>query len=254
MGLLPRALPVQGGRILLEGEDITARRRSARLRELRATRMSMIFQEPMTALNPVMTCGDQIDEVLRAAHQALARASGARRCSRSSTRCSCPTPSAWSAQLPAPALRRPAPAHHDRDGAGARAGAADRRRADHRARRDHAGADPEADAGPAGAPRHRRAVHHARLRRRGRDRAPRRGAAPGRRWSRSASKRRGAQAPAARLHEDADRRGADACARTDAPRTPTRRVGAARPQALAKTYHDQRWFGRRREVQGRRRT
>jgi len=35
-----------------------------RLRDLRCTRMSMIFQEPMTALNPVMTCGDQIDEVL----------------------------------------------------------------------------------------------------------------------------------------------------------------------------------------------
>ncbi|MCX7273669.1 MAG: ABC transporter ATP-binding protein, partial [Burkholderiales bacterium] len=36
-----------------------------RLRELRCTRMGMIFQEPMTALNPVMRCGDQIDEVLR---------------------------------------------------------------------------------------------------------------------------------------------------------------------------------------------
>ena len=35
-----------------------------RLRELRGTRMAMIFQEPMTALNPVMTCGEQIDEVL----------------------------------------------------------------------------------------------------------------------------------------------------------------------------------------------
>ena len=64
MGLLPRALPVQGGRILLQGEDIT-HAPASRLRELRATRMSMIFQEPMTALNPVMTCGDQIDEVLR---------------------------------------------------------------------------------------------------------------------------------------------------------------------------------------------
>src|SRR5262249_27141386 len=32
--------------------------------ELRCTRMSMIFQEPMTALNPVMTCGEQIDKVL----------------------------------------------------------------------------------------------------------------------------------------------------------------------------------------------
>ncbi len=49
---------------MLQGEDIT-QASAARLRELRATRMSMIFQEPMTALNPVMTCGDQIDEVLR---------------------------------------------------------------------------------------------------------------------------------------------------------------------------------------------
>jgi peptide/nickel transport system ATP-binding protein len=64
MGLLPQALPVRGGQILLQGEDIT-HAPAFRLRELRATRMSMIFQEPMTALNPVMTCGDQIDEVLR---------------------------------------------------------------------------------------------------------------------------------------------------------------------------------------------
>ncbi len=64
MGLLPKALPVSAGRIVLQGEDITHAPLS-RLRELRATRMAMIFQEPMTALNPVMTCGDQIDEVLR---------------------------------------------------------------------------------------------------------------------------------------------------------------------------------------------
>ncbi|MBC5764540.1 ABC transporter ATP-binding protein [Ramlibacter albus] len=64
MGLLPRGLPVQSGRIRLEGEDIT-HVPASRLRELRATRMGMIFQEPMTALNPVMTCGDQVDEVLR---------------------------------------------------------------------------------------------------------------------------------------------------------------------------------------------
>ena len=64
MGLLPKSLPVLSGKILLQGEDIT-HAPLYRLRELRATRMSMIFQEPMTALNPVMTCGDQIDEVLR---------------------------------------------------------------------------------------------------------------------------------------------------------------------------------------------
>ncbi len=63
MGLLPRSLPVTGGSILLEGEDIT-HAPQRRLRELRCTRMSMVFQEPMTALNPVMTCGAQLDEVL----------------------------------------------------------------------------------------------------------------------------------------------------------------------------------------------
>ncbi len=65
MGLLPkRALTASGGTIRLAGEQIrTASER--RLRQLRATTMAMIFQEPMTALNPVMTVGRQIDEVLR---------------------------------------------------------------------------------------------------------------------------------------------------------------------------------------------
>jgi peptide/nickel transport system ATP-binding protein len=72
MGLLPAALRASGGQVLLDGEDVLAAS-EARLRELRCTRMSMIFQEPMTALNPVMTCGDQIDEVL-ATHTALSAA------------------------------------------------------------------------------------------------------------------------------------------------------------------------------------
>jgi peptide/nickel transport system ATP-binding protein len=63
MGLLPPELRPSGGRVLLDGENLLAAG-EARLRELRCTRMSMIFQEPMTALNPVMRCGEQIDEVL----------------------------------------------------------------------------------------------------------------------------------------------------------------------------------------------
>jgi peptide/nickel transport system ATP-binding protein len=64
MGLLPRKVLVPtAGAALLEGED-TLHAPAARLRELRGTRMAMIFQEPMTALNPVMTVGDQIGEVL----------------------------------------------------------------------------------------------------------------------------------------------------------------------------------------------
>ena len=63
MGLLPKGLAAIRGDISLTGEHLLAAD-EARLRDLRCTRMSMIFQEPMTALNPVMRCGDQIDEVL----------------------------------------------------------------------------------------------------------------------------------------------------------------------------------------------
>lgn len=64
MGLLQaNALRPTGGRILLADEDIL-QASPERLRQLRATRMSMIFQEPMTALNPVEKVGRQIEEVL----------------------------------------------------------------------------------------------------------------------------------------------------------------------------------------------
>ncbi len=72
MGLLPPALRATGRAILLDGEDVL-RADQSRLRELRCTRMSMIFQEPMTALNPVLRCGEQIDEVL-ATHTSMAPA------------------------------------------------------------------------------------------------------------------------------------------------------------------------------------
>ncbi|MGY6632675.1 MAG: dipeptide ABC transporter ATP-binding protein [Alkalilacustris sp.] len=64
MGLLPPELRPSSGEILLEGENVLAAS-DDRLRDLRGTRMAMIFQEPATALNPVMTIGDQIDEVLQ---------------------------------------------------------------------------------------------------------------------------------------------------------------------------------------------
>lgn len=63
MGLLPDALEVAGGSVRLNGEDLLSLP-PARVRELRGRRMAMIFQEPMTALNPVLTIGRQIGEVL----------------------------------------------------------------------------------------------------------------------------------------------------------------------------------------------
>ncbi|HSR11642.1 MAG TPA: ABC transporter ATP-binding protein, partial [Thermodesulfobacteriota bacterium] len=72
-GLLPKgSLEPTGGAILLEGENILAAGQK-RLRELRATRMAMVFQEPMTALNPVERVGKQVDEVLRV-HTSLGKA------------------------------------------------------------------------------------------------------------------------------------------------------------------------------------
>ncbi|MBP0495264.1 ABC transporter ATP-binding protein [Pararoseomonas indoligenes] len=64
MGLLPPGLPVRSGRILFQGEDLLAKPREE-MRKLRGSRLAMIFQEPMTALNPLMRVGDQIAEALR---------------------------------------------------------------------------------------------------------------------------------------------------------------------------------------------
>ncbi|GJD64313.1 dipeptide ABC transporter ATP-binding protein [Methylobacterium frigidaeris] len=65
MGLLdPAALAVTAGRITVDGEDVLAAS-PEQLRRMRATRMSMVFQEPMTALNPVETVGAQVEEVLK---------------------------------------------------------------------------------------------------------------------------------------------------------------------------------------------
>ena len=65
MGLLPAPhVRVSQGSIRFGEEDLT-KVGDTRLRQIRGSEISMIFQEPMTALNPVMTIGAQIDEVFR---------------------------------------------------------------------------------------------------------------------------------------------------------------------------------------------
>jgi len=64
MGLLVKELRVTQGSVRLQGESLLAVS-PARYRALRGQAMGMVFQEPMTALNPVMCCGEQIDEVLQ---------------------------------------------------------------------------------------------------------------------------------------------------------------------------------------------
>ena len=62
MRLLPPGVAIDGGRILFEGRDL-ASLSEPEMRKVRGAGIAMIFQEPMTALNPLITIGDQIGEM-----------------------------------------------------------------------------------------------------------------------------------------------------------------------------------------------
>jgi len=72
MQLLPKSeAGLKGGRILYKGEDLTTASEE-RMQQVRGAEIAMIFQEPMSALNPVLTVGYQIAEVLQR-HRKLSR-------------------------------------------------------------------------------------------------------------------------------------------------------------------------------------
>ena len=71
MRLMPEQGKVTSGSIRLSGEDLVVAS-EARMRSLRGNEISMVFQEPMTSLNPVFSGGEQIAEVLKA-HQGLSK-------------------------------------------------------------------------------------------------------------------------------------------------------------------------------------
>ncbi|MNX83012.1 Glutathione import ATP-binding protein GsiA [compost metagenome] len=73
MGLTPAPLVVAGGAILFEGVDVTKADASV-LRKLRGARIGMVFQEPMTSLNPSMPIGRQLDEGLKLHRRTLSTA------------------------------------------------------------------------------------------------------------------------------------------------------------------------------------
>ena len=142
--------------------------------ELRGGLVSMIFQEPMTALDPVYTIGQQITETI-IRHKGGTQRGGARARAGFAGAGEDPVGRAAAGQLSARAVGRPAPARDDRHGAVLRTAPAAGRRADHGARRDGAdpGADPAAQA--AAGTRHGHDLRHPRSGRRQRDRRPHRG-------------------------------------------------------------------------------
>jgi oligopeptide/dipeptide ABC transporter ATP-binding protein len=75
--LVPEAGRITGGHVWFEGRDLLAVG-AAEMRRVRGSRIAMVFQEPMTSLNPVFTCGDQVAESLEV-HEALGRAAARER-------------------------------------------------------------------------------------------------------------------------------------------------------------------------------
>ncbi|MDP1864988.1 ABC transporter ATP-binding protein [Bradyrhizobium sp.] len=72
MRLLPKEVTIDAGRVMFEGRDLAAAT-TAEMRAVRGAGIAMIFQEPMTALNPLRTIGDQIGEMF-SIHTGLSKA------------------------------------------------------------------------------------------------------------------------------------------------------------------------------------
>ena len=144
MGLLPWTATVTADRMTFDGIDligITPRQRRA----IAGCKMAMIFQEPMSSLNPCFTVGYQLSETLKV-HLGLERKARRARAIELLQLVGIPSAGRAHRRLPAPDVGRHEPARHDRHGARLQSEAPDRRRADHRARRDDPGADPRPSA------------------------------------------------------------------------------------------------------------
>jgi len=78
MRLVPKPGRIEAGRVLLEGRDLL-KLPVTEMRAVRGSRMAMIFQEPMTSLNPVVRVGHQVVEAIRL-HESVSRAQARQRC------------------------------------------------------------------------------------------------------------------------------------------------------------------------------
>ena len=116
LGLLPKRGAQVAGSVRFAGRELL-KLSDQELREIRGREIAMIFQDPMTSLNPVLTVGDQITEVLRR-HFGRKGREATGRGGVAAGRGRHPRRPPAGRRLPAPALGRDAPAGHDRHGPG----------------------------------------------------------------------------------------------------------------------------------------
>ena len=165
------------------------------MRDLRGREISMIFQNPRAALNPIRKVGHQIEDVLLPARRRRTPSTRTREGDRDARAGAHRAPARALSRLSVRAVRRHVPARRDRAGARLPAAAADRRRADHRPRRHDAeggdGPDRRADARA----RHVDHPDHPRSRARRRLLRPRRGDGEGPRGGDRAVARRSSPRP-----------------------------------------------------------
>jgi peptide/nickel transport system ATP-binding protein len=96
--LLPSPQATVQGEVRFQGEDLL-KQPEERLRRLRGNRIAMVFQEPMTALNPVLNIGEQVAEVLRL-HRGLKNAAALEEAAHALSRVGLPEPESRLRQYP----------------------------------------------------------------------------------------------------------------------------------------------------------
>jgi ABC-type dipeptide/oligopeptide/nickel transport system, ATPase component len=116
MRLISQPGKIVGGEIIFDGEDLLAAS-DEHMREIRGDDIAMIFQDPMTSLNPVFTVGEQIAEALRL-HRKLSRADARQAAIDAMQEVAIPDPSRRAGGLSASAFGRHAAARDDCDGSG----------------------------------------------------------------------------------------------------------------------------------------
>jgi ABC-type dipeptide/oligopeptide/nickel transport system ATPase component len=165
MGLVSKPGRVDGGEILLEGNNLLKLPEDEMVK-IRGNRVSMIFQQPQSALNPVFKVGDQLSEVLNV-HQDLGKEAGWNRAVALLKMVGVPDPERRAHAYPHELSGGMAQRVMIAMASGVRARTSHCRRTHHRAGCDHSGADPRLDARPAPRNGHGGHPHHARSRRGG---------------------------------------------------------------------------------------